>query len=72
MPEILVPVVPVKPSMPRATPYSVIEVPKMGISSVAAMAACRAVVPFAMIRSTPAETKPPTIVEQFAESPEAF
>ena len=67
-----VPALPSNPSMPRATPYSVTEVPRMGIVSVADMAACRAVVPLAMIRSTPWETKLLTMVVQLLVSPEAF
>ena len=44
----------------------------MGMVVVAAAADCRAVVPLAMMRSTPEETKLPTMVEQLAASPEAF
>ena len=44
----------------------------MGISLVAAAAAVSAPVAFAMMRSTPSETKPLTMVEQLALSPEAF
>ena len=58
--------------MPRATPYSVMEVPRMGMVLVAEAAACRAVVPLAMIRSTPWETKLLAMVAQLALSPEAF
>ena len=72
MPETLPPTVPLKSSMPRATPYSVMEVPRMGMSAVAAWAACRAAVPLAMMRSTPAETKPLQMVAQVAESFWAF
>ena len=49
--------------MPRATPYSVMEVPRMGMVLVAVEAACRAEVPLAMIRSTPWETKLLAMVE---------
>ena len=66
------PTVPSKSVRPRATPYSVTEVPRMGMLSVAACAACRAGVAFAMIRSTPAETKPLAMVAQVAESFWAF
>ena len=48
------------------------EVPRIGISLVADAAAVRAGVALAIIRSTFSDTKPFTIVEQFAESPEAF
>ena len=48
------------------------EVPRMGMSLVAAAAAVSAGVAFAMMRSTPSETKPLTMVEQLALSPEAF
>ena len=72
MPETLPPTVPSKSVRPRATPYSVTEVPRMGMLSVAACAACRAGVAFAMIRSTPAETKPLAMVAQVAESFWAF
>ena len=44
----------------------------MGISSVAEAAAVSDAVAFAMMRSTPSETKPLTIVVQFALSPLAF
>ena len=44
----------------------------MGIVLVAACAACRAGVAFAMIRATPEETKPLAMVAQVAESPCAF
>ena len=44
----------------------------MGMSAVEAWAACRAGVPLAMIRSTPAETKPLQMVEQVGESFWAF
>ena len=57
---------------PNTTSYTVIDVPSTGIVSVAALAACRAGVAFAMIRSTPSATKLPTIVEQLALSPLAF
>ena len=58
--------------MPRATPYSVMEVPRMGMSPVAATAAWRAVVPLHRIRSTPWDTKLLMMVVQLAASPEAF
>ena len=44
----------------------------MGISLVAEAAAVSAGVALAMIRSTPSDTKPLTMVEQLTESPEAF
>ena len=66
------PVTPVKPSMPSATPYSVTEVPRIGISPVAATAACRAGVALHMMRSTLSETKVLAMVAQFTASPEAF
>ncbi len=66
------PTVPLKSSSSRATPYSVTEVPRMGISLVAAAAACRAGVALARIRSTPLETKVLTMVAQVLESPWAF
>ena len=72
MPETLVPTVPEKFSMPRATPYSVMEVPSTGISPVAVAAARRAAVALPRIRSTPSETKPLTMVEQVGESPAAL
>ena len=72
VPETLLPTVPLKSSMPRATPYSVMEVPRMGMVPVAAEAAWRAAVPLARIRSTPSETKEPQMVVQVAESPAAF
>ncbi len=68
----LPPTVPSKSVRPRATPYSVTEVPSTGMLLVAACAACRAGVAFAMIRSTPEETKPLVMVAQVAESPCAF
>ena len=58
--------------MPSATPYSVTEVPKIGISAVAAEAACRAGVALARIRSTFSATKLLAMVEQVLESPAAF
>ena len=48
------------------------EVPRTGMSLVAEAAACSAAVAFAMMRSTPSETKPLTMVAQLLESPEAF
>ena len=48
------------------------EVPRMGMSVVPAWAAWREVVPLAMIRSTPEETNPLTMVAALADSPEAF
>ena len=72
VPETLVPTVPVKPSMPSATPYSVTAVPRTGMSPVAEAAACREAVALARIRSTPLETKPLTMVAQVADSPAAF
>ena len=72
MPETLPPTVPSKSVRPSATPYSVTEVPRMGMLLVAACAACRAGVALAMIRSTPAETKPLAMVAQVAESFCAF
>ena len=68
----LPPTVPSKSVRPRATPYSVTEVPSTGMLSVADCAACRAGVALAMIRSTPEETKPLVMVAQVAESPCAF
>ena len=68
----LPPTVPSKSVRPRATPYSVTEVPSTGMLSVADCAACRAGVALAMIRSTPEETKPLAMVAQVAESPCAF
>ena len=47
VPEMLPPTVPEKSVRPRATPYSVTEVPRTGISLVADCAACRAGVAFA-------------------------
>ena len=44
----------------------------MGMSAVAATAACSAAVALARIRSTSAATKELTIVEQVLESPAAF
>ena len=72
VPETLPPTVPSNPSMPSATPYSVTEVPRMGMSAVPAAAACRALLPLAMIRSYPPDTKPLMMVEQVLESPWAF
>ena len=72
VPEMLPPTVPEKSLRPSATPYSVTEVPSTGISLVADCAACRAGVAFAMMRSTPEETKPLAMVAQVAESPCAF
>ena len=46
--------------------------PRIGISPVEATPACTAGVALAMIRSTPAETKPFMMVLQVLESPEAF
>ena len=68
----LPPTVPSKSVRPRATPYSVTEVPSTGMLLVADCAACRAGVALAMIRSTPEETKPLVMVAQVAESPCAF
>ena len=68
----LPPTVPEKFSRPRATPYSVTEVPRMGMVLVAACAACRAGVALAMMSATPEETKPLVMVAQVAESPCAF
>ena len=48
------------------------EVPRMGISAVAEVAAVRAGVAFAMMRSTLEATKPLMMVGQLALSPEAF
>ena len=50
-------------------PYSVTEVPRMGMSAVAAAAACRAGVAFAMIRSTLEATRSVTMGVQVAASP---
>ena len=72
VPETLMPVTPLKSSMPSATPYSVMEVASTGMSAVAADAACSAGVAFAMMRSTPADTKVLAWVAQAAVSPEAF
>ena len=58
--------------MPSATPFSVTEVPRTGMSAVAATAAWRAGVAFAIIRSTPSATKPLAMVAQVLESPAAF
>ena len=44
----------------------------MGMSAVAEAAAVRAAVALAMIRSTPSETKPLTMVAQLVASPEAL
>ena len=44
----------------------------MGISAVAEAAAVRAAVALAMIRSTPSDTKPLTMVAQLVASPEAL
>ena len=66
------PTVPEKSSMSRATPYSVTEVPRMGMEPVAATAACRAGVALARIRSTPSVTNWPQMDEQAAGSLEAF
>ena len=72
MPEMLPPTRPSKPSIFSATPYSVTEVPRMGMSAVAVAAACSAGVAFAMMRSTSSETKVFIMVEQVLESPAAF
>ena len=72
VPEILLPTVPLKFSMLKATPYSVTEVPRMGISVVAEAQACSAGVAFAIIRSTFLETKLFAIVAQAGMSLEAF
>lgn len=72
VPEMLPPTVPLKLSMPSATPYSVTAVPRIGMSFVAAAAACRAPVALARIRSTPLDTKPLQMVAQVALSPAAF
>ena len=65
----LPPTVPLKSESSRATPYSVTDVPKIGMSPVAAAADCRAGVAFAIIKSTLFETNWLAIVEQVAESP---
>ena len=49
-----------------------IDVPTIGIVFVASVAAVRAGVAFARIRSTLSETNFDTIVVQFVDSPEAF
>ena len=72
VPETLPPTVPSKLSMSSATPYSVTEVPRMGMLSVADTAACRAGVALAMIRSTLLAAKPLQMVAQVGMSPEAF
>ena len=72
VPETLVPRVPEKFSMLKATPYSVTEVPRMGMSPVAVAAAWTAGVALAMIRSTFLETKEFAMVEQLAGSLAAF
>ena len=46
------PTVPVKSSISRATPYSVTDVPRIGMSAVPAAAACKAGVALARIKST--------------------
>lgn len=56
----------------RATPYSVTDVPRIGIELVAATAACNAGVAFAKIRSTSDDTNPLTIVEHVSVSFCAF
>ena len=66
------PTVPEKSVIPNATPYSVTEVPRIGISAVAVAAACNAEVAFAMIRSTFLDTKELAIVAQVAGSLAAF
>ena len=71
VPEMLPPTVPLKLSIPRATPYSVMDVPSTGISSYFA-AAWRAGVALAIIRSTFLFTKVSTIVLQTWGSPLAF
>ena len=58
--------------MPRATPYSVMEVPRTGMSAVAEAAAWRGAVALAIIRSTPPDTKPLMMVAQVGVSPAAF
>ena len=72
VPETLPPTVPLKSLMPNATPYSVMEVPRIGMVAVAFCAACSAGVAFAMIRSTFLDTKLLTMVVQVAESFAAF
>ncbi len=71
MPETLPPTVPEKSSMPRATPYSVMEVPRTGISEVALYAAWSAAVALARMRSYFLETKELTMVLHVALSPAA-
>ena len=51
------PTVPSKSSISSATPYSVIDVPRIGIVFVAAAADCREAVAFARIKSTFSEAK---------------
>ena len=58
--------------MPKATPYSVTEVPRMGMLPVAAAAAWTAGVALAMIRSTFLDTKEFAMVAQVAGSLAAF
>ena len=72
VPETLPPTVPLKSERPSAVPYSVIEVPKIGISEVALYAACNAAVAFAIIKSTFLETNAFAIVVHAVESPAAF
>ena len=69
VPEMLPPTVPLKFWISSATPYSVTEVPRIGMSAVAACAACNAGVALAMIRSTSLATKSRTMGEQVAVSP---
>ena len=71
MPETLPPTVPSKSFKFKATPYSVMDVPRTGMVNVELAHACKAGVALAMIRSTFLFTKELAIVTHVAESPAA-